>query len=147
MAKVWTAIFSATAIAGAATLATAAHAVTPLRVRLDTQTNIHGFDVACTGIGESKAEPRWRDYPVRVEFADSVRDYLAGETVTLAPLAGAPILSVTCNGPWLLVRPPDKSAYRLEARLSERYTHPQSALLKAPDLGQKRLVLTFPKGY
>jgi hypothetical protein len=132
---------------GALAVTTQAHAINPVRVPLDTQTTVNGFGVACTGIGQAKAQPRWRDYPVRVEFADAVHDYLAGETVTLSPKKGAAMVSITCNGPWLLLKPPDKETYRLDAKLTERNTHPQSALVRSPDLGQARVVLTFPKAY
>jgi hypothetical protein len=132
---------------GALIMATQAHALTPVRVRPDTETTIAGFGVACTGIGETKTEPRWRDYPVRVEFADALHDYLAGEVVTLSPAKGDAMVSIRCNGPWLLLKPPDKETYRLSAQLTERNTEPQGALLKSPDLGQARIVLTFPRGY
>jgi hypothetical protein len=134
-------------VAGALIMATQAHALTPVRVRPDTETTIGGFGVACTGVGESKTEPRWRNYPVRVEFADALHDYLAGEVVTLSPQKGDPMVSVRCNGPWLLLKPPDKATYRLSAQLTERNTQPQSALVRSPDLGQARIVLTFPRGY
>ena len=132
---------------GAAMMTTPAHAITPVRVRLDTEASVKGFGVACTGIGQSKLRPRWNGYPVRVEFADAAHDYLAGEVVTLSREKGAPMVSVKCNGPWLLLKPPDKETYRLEAKLTERNTNPQSARVKTPDLGQARVVLTFPNGY
>src|SRR5260370_40810180 len=91
----------------------------PQQVRLDTEATIGGVDVACTGIGQTKDQPRWKTYPVRVEFADSKRNYLAGEVVGLTDPAGAPVMEVVCEGPWVLLRLPVGKAYHVQARLTE----------------------------
>ena len=117
----------------------------PQRVPLDTEATIGGVDVACTGIGQTKDQPRWLAYPVRVEFADAKANYLAGEVVTLSALKGAAILEVTCEGPWLLLKLPAGHSYRVDATLTEYKTaQPRSAVVKAPNHGQARFVLTFP---
>jgi hypothetical protein len=117
----------------------------PQRVRLDTEATIGGVDVACTGIGQTKDQPRWKAYPVRVEFADSKRNYLAGEVLSLADPAGAPVLEVVCEGPWVLLRIPAGKSYRVEAHLTQAGGGgPRSAVVKAPSHGQATFVITFP---
>ncbi|HEX3366246.1 hypothetical protein [Phenylobacterium sp.] len=130
------------------TFAWAASAQHPVRLALDSETTINGVGVACTGVGEQvRDQPRWRAYPVRVEFADALHNYMAGEDLTLAHKNGSPILSVTCNGPWVLLKPQDRDTYRVVARLTETNTRPQIAKVEAPAKGQTRFVLTFPRGY
>jgi len=117
----------------------------PQRVRLDTEATIGGVDVACTGIGQTKDQPRWKAYPVRIEFADSKRNYLAGEVLSLTDPAGAPVLEVVCEGPWVLLRTPAGKAYHVEAHLTQAGGGgPRSAVVKAPSHGQATFVLTFP---
>ena len=117
---------------------------TPVQLQLDAETTIDGVGVACTGVGDAKDDPRWQAYPVRVEFANPQHEYLVGETVTLSGKAGAPMFSVTCGGPWLLLKFPDHASYRLDARMNDADTASQNRIVKAPAQGQERVVLTFP---
>jgi hypothetical protein len=135
------AVIGGLALAGAAA---SALAETPAPLPLDSETVIGGAGVACTGIGQTKDQPRWLAYPVRVEFADSQRNYLAGETLTLVDAGGAAILSVACEGPWVLLKLPAGKPYRVEAQVTDPPTAPQHGLVKAPHHGQARFVLTFP---
>lgn len=114
-------------------------------VPLDSETTIAGIGVACTGIGESKAEPRWQAYPVRVEFANADHEYLIGATVKVADAKGAALFTASCSGPWLLLKFPDRAAYRVEATIDGAAAAPRSATVRAPATGQARVVLTFPE--
>ena len=136
-------VVAATLFAGAA----AALAQTPTALPLDGETVIGGVGVACTGIGQTKDQPRWLAYPVRVEFADPQRNYLAGETLTLFDPGGGQILSMACEGPWVLLKLPEAKSYRIEAQVTDPPTAPQHALVKAPRHGQARFVLTFPDAH
>jgi hypothetical protein len=113
----------------------------PVRVPLDQQVTINGVDVGCTGIGQSKDDPKWLAYPVRLEFADPKQDYLANERVTLASGAGAPLLDVACEGPWVLMKLPPGRPYKVTADVPG--APPQTATVRAPVHGQKRFVMTF----
>jgi len=136
-------------VAGLILLAAAASAGAqpPIQLPLDTETVIGGVGVGCTGIGQTKNQPRWLAYPVRVEFADAQRAYMAGEIVTLSDPRGGRLFTVACEGPWLLLRLPDSRAYPVEARLTERDTAPRTATVKSPSHGQARFVITFPDAY
>ena len=141
MTKHLSALFVAAASLAAAP---AARAQTPVEIALDSETVIGGIGVACTGIGEAKADPRWAAYPVRVEFANSVREYLIGATVSVADAAGKTLLTASCAGPWFLLKLPDRAAYRVEARINSSEAPAQRATVHAPAQGQSRVVLTFP---
>ncbi len=119
----------------------------PTRVPLDTETTLGGIDVACTGIGQTKDDPKWLAYPARVEFADAKHDYLANEVVTVSKVKGEPLFSLSCEGPWVLLKLAPGSTYQVDARLAERDTAPRSAVVKAPKHGQARFVITFPDAH
>jgi len=116
----------------------------PVQLQLDTETAIDGVGVACTGIGQTKTDPRWLEYPVRVEFANTQHEYVIGVTVTLSDSHGTSMLAVSCPGPWLVLKLPDRSAYRLDAHMSDANTPLLSRTVVAPAHGQSRVVLTFP---
>jgi hypothetical protein len=116
----------------------------PVDLRMDTDLTIGGVGVACTGIGESKQDPRWLAYPVRVEFANLRQEHLIGAEVTLSTMQRVPIMHVTCQGAWLLLKLPDRSSYRLEARIVGETAPAQSRVVRSPAHGQARVVIAFP---
>jgi hypothetical protein len=118
----------------------------PTPVPLDDTVNVGGVDVACTGIGQTKNDPKWLAFPVRVEFARANGDYLANETLTVSQGGGAPMLTVACEGPWVLLKLP-AGEYRLEGRSSEPGTQPVVQTARAPAQGQARVVMTFPAAH
>ena len=73
-------------------------------VPLDGERTIDG--VGCTGIGQSKTEPRWSAYSVRVEFSNPAREYLANGAVEVFDRSGHSLTAMRCEGPWILLRLP-----------------------------------------
>jgi len=134
-------VAAAAAIALAAGWAGAAGAQ-PTKVPLDAETTVDGVPVACTGIGQTKLDPHWKTYPVRVEFSDSKNAYLANEAITVWDAHGRQVVSVSCEGPWILLKLPPAS-YRIEGRLLDMAAKPRTAPFKPPANGQMRLVLQF----
>jgi len=109
----------------------------------DQPTVINGIDVACTGVGdESKTDPRWPAYGVRLEFAGGERQYLADLDVSIAASDGHQLIAVRCGGPWLLVKLAP-GTYRVRAEFEHRIT--KTASFSAPAHGQKRVVVAFPE--
>jgi hypothetical protein len=139
--------FALVAGLAAFSFATAALADPPVRVPLDGETTLGGVDVACTGIGQTKDQPKWLAYPVRVEFADAQRAYLAGEIVTVTSPGGEDLLTVSCEGPWVLLKLPKGQAYKVQAQLTEDGVAPRGTVVKAPAHGQARFVITFPDAH
>lgn len=130
------------AAAAAVLAAGAAAQPAPQVLPLDEESVVGGVEVACTGIAESRLEARWTRYPLRVEFANPRREYLAGATVAVKDAKGRQMLSVSCNGPWVLLRLP-KGSYTVEAWMPGS-AKPRTARVSPPVSGQKRVVLQFP---
>ena len=129
----------------AATLALGAMPATaqPVRIPLDHETTIAGVGVACTGIGQTKDDPKWQAYPVRVEFAGPGGEYLANETLMLSDAKGAQILAVSCEGPWILLKLPVGKPYRIDGQVGRTAEVTVSAAVRAPSHGQATYVLNF----
>lgn len=115
----------------------------PAALPVDAPTVVNGVDVACTGIGQTRLEDRWRGYGVRVEFSNARNEYLTGGAIVVRDAAGRELVNVSCEAPWILLRLP-KGAYRVEGRLLNSAAKPRSAPFASPASGQVRVVLQFP---
>jgi len=131
-------VFAAIAIMTSATAASAE----PVKAPLDGETSVGGVPVACTGIGETKLDPRWAGYAVRVEFSGPKNEYLANVAITLWDARRHELFSVSCEGPWILLNPAP-GGYRIEGRLLDTPAKPRTASFRPPAKGQMRLVLQF----
>ncbi len=130
--------------AAAASLVLAAGATAaPTAVPLDGEATVGGIGVGCTGIGESKLDPKWQAYPVRVEFSDANNEYLANEVLTVRSAGAAELVTVACEGPWILLKLPPGS-YSVVGRVPGTSAQPRTRQLPTPSHGQMRLVLKFP---
>jgi hypothetical protein len=135
---------AAAAIAAAAVLAPAMHAAAePVAVPIDGEASVNGVAVGCTGVGESKLDPKWLAYPVRVEFSDASNAYLANEVLTVSSAGGGELLSVFCEGPWILLKLAP-GTYRIEGRVQGTDAKIETATVRPPSHGQMRVVLKFP---
>jgi hypothetical protein len=133
--------FAATAILA---LASAAPALAePIAVPLDTETTLNGIPVACTGVGEAKLNPHWKTYGVLVEFSGPGGELLGDETLRITDAKGDPVVSIACEGPWILLTLPP-GTYRVEGRLTGTDAKPQTGYFKPSHGGQSRLELSFP---
>jgi hypothetical protein len=112
-------------------------------IAMDEELVFRGIQLACTGIGDTRSDPKWAAYPVRVEFSDAKNDYMTDAFVTLIDAKGETVLAVRCDGPWLLLKPPPGS-YAVHARLIDSSALTRSARFNVPVRGQKRIVLQFP---
>ena len=112
-------------------------------IPMDTPTTVDGVETVCTGVGEQAQDPRWLAYPVRIEFSNGGAQYLSGAHVELASTGGKPVVSVNCDGPWVLFRVAP-GTYKVTATLmSQPGGGTASATFAAPRSGQKRIVLDF----
>ncbi|HTT84332.1 MAG TPA: hypothetical protein VMF67_12700 [Rhizomicrobium sp.] len=103
--------------------------------------NVQGVGIACTGIGfRAERNPRWRNYPVKLEVVNRRGDYLANENVTLFDShAGTPI-RVRCDAPWVLMRLP---AGRYEANVTMANGSGEKVTFNAPRAGQSNVIVRF----
>ena len=132
--------FAVLAIAGVALPARA----DPTEVKLNEETTIGGIGVACTGVGQSRDQPQWRTYPVKLVFADPKGLLLADVTVTVTDAKGAQGLQMRCEGPWVLLKLPAGESFRVQAQLTQSGTAPRTNTVRAPSHGQATVVFTFP---
>jgi hypothetical protein len=102
-----------------------------------------GVEMACTGIGETRNDPKWATYPIRVEFSDAKNEYMADALVALVDSRNELLVVVRCDAPWLLLKPP-AGIYAVYAHLMDSAAKPRSAKFTVPARGQKRVVLQFP---
>lgn len=116
----------------------------PTAVPLDSEANFATLQIACTGVGQSKDDPKWKAYPVRIEFSNPAGDLLANGAATIAR-GGTNLASVSCEGPWILVRPTGAGpgAYRLTGWLPGQGYKPLTQTLTFPTGGQKVIDLRF----
>lgn len=138
--------FAVLCLALAVTLAVASAAPTlaePTVVPLDTDATVNGIPVACTGVGESKLNPHWRSYGVLVEFSGPGGELLGDETLKIMDAKGAEVVSVACEGPWILLTLPP-GTYRVDGRLTGTDAKPQTGWFKPSPGHQSRLELSFP---
>jgi hypothetical protein len=129
---------------GAALAASAGASAQPVKIQLDQETAVGGVGVACTGIGQTKNDPKWQAYPVRVEFARPSGEYVADEVLRVADSRGQMLLEVGCEGPWILLKLTPGQRYALSATIASSGAATKQMAITAPSHGQARFVLTFP---
>jgi hypothetical protein len=112
---------------------------------MDTPVPVDGIETVCTGIGSGKDDPRWSEYPVRIEFSNGAAQYLAGVHLTLSG-GGRTLTSLECLGSWVLFRLP-AGTYKVTAELtSQPGGEPRSTTFTTPGGGpQKRVEVQFPR--
>ena len=116
----------------------------PVKVALDQETAVGGVGVACTGIGQTKDDPKWQAYPVRVEFARPSGAYLADEVLRVVDSHDQMLLEVGCEGPWILLKLAPGQRYVLSATLAHSGDAAKEMPIMAPSHGQASFVLAFP---
>ena len=110
------------------------------RLPMDAPFRVNNVDAVCTGESlDTRADPRWNDYALKIEFAGPGGQYVGGETATIAQ-NGKDILNVTCAGPWILLQlPPGR--YDVTATLGNQEARSAAFVSKH---GQGHIILRFP---
>lgn len=110
---------------------------------VDQGAQVAGVEVACTGMGETRLDPKWSAYPVRVEFSNARAEYLTDAQIVLTDAKGKALFKVSCAAPWILLKP-KVGSYAVYGQLLDSNAKPRSAPFKVPGKGQVRVVLEFP---
>jgi hypothetical protein len=107
----------------------------------DLEKTYNGISYACAGVGESKDDPKWKVYPLKLMFTAGTRAYVSQVDVTLQDASGSEVLKVTCDAPWLLakVKP---GAYSVTAKAEG--APPKTVKVTVPSSGQNELAIRFP---
>lgn len=109
---------------------------------MDTPVQMGGLETVCTGVGETKDDPKWLAYPIRIEFSNGGAQYLSGATVRISRGAET-VGSLDCPGAWVLLKgaPGD---YRVDVTIDNSSAKAVNASFRMGSGGQKRIVLRFP---
>jgi len=110
---------------------------------VDQDVTLGGVQMACTGVGDTRADPKWAAYPIRVEFSNAKSEYMTDALIALVDAKDELVVVVRCDAPWLLIKPPP-GTYAVYAHLMDSSTQPRGARFTVPSHGQKRVVLQFP---
>ena len=140
--SLWTAIAAAAATLGGPLLAHSQAAA--VAIPLDGEQVVGDVSVGCTGIGQEKDNPRWKAYSIRVEAANPAGDLLANMEIILSGKGGAEIARVTCEGPWIMLKPAP-GTYKLEGWLPGGGLKHQITSVTPPASGQRIVTLDFPQ--
>lgn len=108
---------------------------------MDRPVQVNGLTTVCTGIGETKDDPQWKTYPVRIEFSNGGAQYLAGATLRVSK-GRAMIAEMDCPGAWVLLKG-TAGSYRVTATIDGSQGKPVNARFKMGSGAQKRVVLRF----
>jgi hypothetical protein len=110
------------------------------RVFRDQPFDVNGTEVVCTGIdSDSRHDPRWPAYSLKLEFAGEGGQYLGEERVSVTG-EGVDV-NVRCKGPWVLMKVPAGS-YRVHATVANGGS--KTVTVNVTGRGQTRAVLSFP---
>jgi hypothetical protein len=118
----------------------------PTSIPLDSERAIGGVMIGCTGIGQQKHDARWLAYPIQVEFARPDGAYLGDEALSVMDHSGKVLASVTCEGPWILLRPDAPGEYSFKGWLPGSAAAPSGGTFHIPAKGRARMVLHFAVG-
>ncbi len=113
--------------------------LTPLHAA-EAETKKNEPSYVCTGVGESKEDPRWKEYPLKLVFTGSGRAYISEVKVDLKDGSGQSLIKVDCDGPWLLAKLP-AGKYAVQAS-AEGIT--KNVSVTVPASGQLEWVIRFP---
>jgi hypothetical protein len=109
---------------------------------MDKPVQMNGLETVCTGVGETKDDPQWLSYPIRIEFSNGGAQYLSGATVKISEGANT-VASLDCAGAWVLLKGAPGN-YRVDASIDGSSARPVTAPFHMGAGGQKRIVLRFP---
>ena len=109
---------------------------------LDTPMRMRTIDAVCTGVSsDTRDDPRWTGYRLRVEVVDGAGQYLSDAQVTVSK-ADEALASVNCQGPWVLFNLP-AGPYSVSAEIAGVT---KSGRVTVGASGQARLILRFDAG-
>lgn len=99
---------------------------------------------ACTGVGsDSRQDPRWREFPVKLVFAARSGGYLSQVGTRILDSQGRTVFETRNCGPWLLLDLP-RGRYEVVATAHDRgQTYNSRATMTVGGGGQKETIVRF----
>lgn len=109
------------------------------KLPVDAPRHVGGIESVCTGIGlDSRQDPRWQSYPLKIEIAGQGGQYLGDVALTISR-DDKYVVSVQCDGPWFLFRL-SPGRYQIQAETEGRTVR---SMAFVPTTGQGRTILRF----
>jgi hypothetical protein len=108
----------------------------------DEELTYQGIQYACTGVGESKEDPKWKTYPLKLMFTAGTKAYVADVSVTVQDGSGNVVLKATCDSPWFLARLKSGNYSVMAQALG---AGSKTVQVSVPAVGQKEMVIRFPE--
>jgi hypothetical protein len=105
---------------------------------VDQETAVSGVQVMCGGIGSDESDPKYANYPAKVEVAGGYGQWLGGNDITIS---GAQNVSAHCTGPWFMAQL-QPGHYKVSVTHG---TATHSARLDVAANGQHKIVVRFPE--
>lgn len=103
----------------------------------------NGIRWACTGIAESREDPRWADFPLKLVFATAERRYLSDVQVVIADRDRARVFEARCEvEPWLLIDLPPGDYFATARALDQQQ---KTYRITVPAGGQQQYDFRFQK--
>jgi hypothetical protein len=100
---------------------------------------VNGIETVCSGVGVSDEDAaRWAQYPVKVVVAGKGGQFLGAAAITVTK-DGKPVTTVTCPGPWTLLKLP-AGRYEVSGNIQGET---ETGTVYAPATGQGRVILRF----
>ena len=124
------------------TLAFAFATLAPSAWAVDDEQMYEGILYACTGIAESKTDPRWEQYAVKMVFAGATGQLLGDIQVRVDDKNGRQIFETHCFAPWLMLAL-QPGRYKATATARQVFTHSVDFLVSAGR--QAYIVVRFPE--
>lgn len=112
------------------------------QVAQDQELTYKDLKFACTGVAESKEDPRWGKYSTKLMFTTGGRAYVSYIQLSIKDAQGTLVFETECDAPWIVVDlKPGK--YSLTATAVKKYT--KTATLTVGAGKQTELAIRFPE--
>lgn len=112
------------------------------QVAQDQELTYKDLKFACTGVAESKEDPRWGKYSTKLMFTTGGRAYVSYIQLSVKDAQGNLVFETDCDAPWIVVDlKPGK--YSLTATAVKKYT--KTANLTVGGGKQTELAIRFPE--
>ena len=106
---------------------------------VDQQMTVSGVQVMCGGIGSDESDPRYANYPAKIEVAGGYGQWVGDNDISIA---GAQNISAHCSGPWFMAQLPAGSYTISVTHGTATHTAHMSV---AGNGNQHKIVVRFPE--
>lgn len=107
---------------------------------IDQETQVDGVQVMCGGIGSDESDPRFSQYPAKIEVAGGYGQWLGNNDIDIS--GSGQNISAHCSGPWFAAQLQPGS---YSVTVTTRGASPKTVRLNVSGEGQRKVVVRFPE--